>query len=235
MKNDILSDEAIDKILIEYMPKTNILLDQLEEERDKDLVPHVFSRGYKRNIKRIIKEYSRTPFQKRLFKLRRYVAVILALFILTNGVLIATAEGYRERVFNAITNIYEKFTSIVIDVEEPLDTKNMELNFIKPSYIPDGFQVIDDMRTGIARTIDYMNEDYSLLMFNQSIITSGELRLDTEDTIIKEIKVNNQTIEYFFNKDTCIGYWNDSKYRYLVSAEVSFEEFVKILEGIIKK
>ncbi|NLY47224.1 MAG: hypothetical protein GX053_14730, partial [Tissierella sp.] len=105
MRNDTLTDETLDKLLIEYMPKANMLLEQLEEERDKDLEPHVFSSRYKRSIKRKKKEYSRTPFQKKLVKLRKYAAVILIIFTLTNGVLIATAQGYREMVFKVITNI----------------------------------------------------------------------------------------------------------------------------------
>ena len=124
MRDEVLTDEALDRLLVEYMPKANMLIEQLEEERDKNLEPHVFSRRYRKNMKRIIKEYTRTPFQNKLARLCRYAATILLIFILTNGVLIATAEGYRERVFNAITCIYEKFTSIIIDVEEPIDTKN---------------------------------------------------------------------------------------------------------------
>lgn len=234
MKNNTLTDETLDKLLIEYMPKANMLLEQLEEERDKDLAPHVFSRRYKRSMKRIIKEYSRTPFQKNLVKLRKYAAAILIILVLTNGILISTVEGYRERIFEVITNIYEKFTSIVIDVEDPIDREDMELNFIEPSYIPEGFELINDMQTAITRIMHYMN-DNKIILIEQSIITSGELRIDTEDTMIKEINVNNQIIKYSINKGMLIGYWNDNKFSYLINSDVSFEEFIKILEGIIKK
>jgi len=72
------------------MPKANILLDQLEEKRDKNVAPHVFSSRYKRNMKKIIKEYSRTPMQKKLAALYKYAAVVLVTFILANSLLIAT-------------------------------------------------------------------------------------------------------------------------------------------------
>lgn len=235
MRNDTLTDEALDKLLFEYMPKANMLLEQLEEERDKDFEPHIFSRRYRRNIRRIIKEYNRTPFQKKLVKLRKYAAVILIIFTLTNGVLIATAQGYREMVFKVITNIYEKFTSIVIEVEEPINREDVELNFIEPSYIPEGFELIDDMQTDITRMVYYMNED-KLITFIQGIITSEEAKIDTEDTFTKEIKINNQIIKYSFNKDIYNAYWNDEKYTYSIVAEVSsFEQLTKIIKGIIKK
>ena len=37
MQTKTLTDEALEELLYEYMPKVNILLDQLEEERDKDI------------------------------------------------------------------------------------------------------------------------------------------------------------------------------------------------------
>lgn len=234
MKNDTLTGETLDKLLFEYMPKANMLLEQLEEERNKDLEPHVFSRQYKRNMKRIIKEYSRTPFQKSLVKLRKYAAVILIFLALTNGVLISTVEGYRERVFEVITNIYEKFTSIIIEVEEPINIDETELNFIKPSYIPDGFEIVDDMQMDIGRKIYYMNESH-IITFKQNIITNEEIRLDTEGAVIDQMEINNQIIKYFLNKGIYNAQWFDEKYRYSINAEVSFEEFIKIIEGIIKK
>lgn len=235
MRDEVLTDEALDRLLVEYMPKANMLIEQLEEERDKDLEPHVFSRRYRKNMKRIIKEYTRTPFQNKLARLGRYAATILLIFILTNGVLIATAEGYRERLFNAITCIYEKFTSIIIDVEEPIDTKNTEIEFIEPSYIPDGYKMIDSAQTDVTRVIKYMDKNNNTIVFKQGVITGGELRIDTEGATIEEIDINDQTIKYFINKELFNGYWNDDKYQYLVNVEVSFEEFMKILEGIIKK
>lgn len=52
MQNKVLTDEALDRLLNEYMPKANILLDQLEEERENDIIPHVFSESYKRKMKK---------------------------------------------------------------------------------------------------------------------------------------------------------------------------------------
>lgn len=234
MKDEFITDEALDQLLFEYMPKANTLLDQLEEEWDKDMDSHIFSSGYKRNMKKIIKEYSRTPFQKKLANIRRYAAVILIIFILTNGVLIATAQAYREMVFRIITNIYEEFTSIKIEVEDSMDTADLELNFIEPTYIPERFEVVDDIQSDISRTIVYM-KDNNILVFRHGLIVDGEMKIDTEGTSIKEMEVNNQMISYVFNKGMYLAHWFDDVYMYTIDAEVSFDEFVKILEGIIKK
>ncbi|MBU5314472.1 DUF4367 domain-containing protein [Tissierella carlieri] len=230
MQNKVLTDEALDRLLNEYMPKANILLDQLEEEREKDIIPHVFSESYKRKMKKIIKEYNKTPVQRKPISLRKFAAAILVLFILTNGILLVTAQAYRERFFEIINTVYKKFTSIVIEVEKP---SNEGLSFTQPSYIPDGFEIISDIQTDITRKIDYMDND-KIIVFKQSIITSGETKIDTEDTSTKEIEINKYIIKYSFNKDIYNAYWNDNEFKYIINAEASFEEFVKIIEGIIK-
>lgn len=234
MKDEFITDEALDQLLFEYMPKANTLLDQLEEERDKDIDSHIFSSRYKRNMKKIIKEYTRTPFQKKLANLRKYAAIILIIFILANGMLIATAQEYREMIFRIITNIYEEFTSIKIKVEGPMDIEDLELNFIEPTYIPDGFEIVDDIQSDISRTIVYM-KDNNIIVFRHGLIVDGEMKIDTEGTSIKEMEVNNQMISYVFNKGMYLAHWFDDVYMYTIDAEVSFDEFSMILEGIIKK
>jgi len=231
MDNKLLTDENLDKLLFEYMPRANILLDQLEEERDKDVDPHIFSNNYKSKLRKNIKEYSRTHVKRKFVALRKYVAGFLILFILTNSILFATAEEYRERFFRIINTVYNKFTSIVTEVEEvPFDE---EMTFIQPSYIPEGFDLISDMQTDITRKMDYINEN-KIIEFKQSIITSGETQIDTENTSIKEMEINKYIIKYYLNKGMYNAYWNDNKFNYSITAEVSFEELIKIIEGIKK-
>lgn len=231
MDNKLLTDENLDEFLFEYMPKANILLDQLEEERDKDVDPHIFSNNYKSKLRKNIKEYSRTHAQRKFVALRKYVAGFLILFILTNSLLFATAQEYRERIFEIINIVYEKFTSIVTEVEEvPFDE---EMSFTQPSYIPEGFDLVSDMQTDITRKMDYINEN-KIIEFKQSIIISGETQIDTENTSIEEMKINKHIIKYYFNKGMYNAYWNDNKFSYSISAEVSFEELIKIIEGIQK-
>lgn len=231
MKGNALTDEALDKLLYEYMPRANILLDQLEEERDKNIVPYVFSERYKRKMKKLIKEYSRTPTQTKVVTLQKFVGGFVIIFILTNGILLATAEGYRERFFKIMTTIYEKYTSIKIEGEGPAIKG---LSFTEPSYIPEGFRIINDRQGDISRVIQYMNDD-KIIVFNQGILTNEGIQIDTEGAIIERMEINKQKINYVFNKDMYIAYWTDNEFSYIVNAEVSFEEFVRIIEGITEK
>ncbi|WP_313346352.1 DUF4367 domain-containing protein [Sedimentibacter sp.] len=227
-----VTDEELDILLTEHMPKANMLLDRLEEERDKNVAPHVFSEEYKKKMKNIIKEYSKTSAQRKFTAFRKYAAVVLIIFILTNSFLIITVQAYRTRVFKIITTIYDTFTSIITETDEnPL---NEAPEFTEPSYIPDGFEVINDIKTDITRKIDYENGD-RILVYKQSIITSSELRIDTEGNEIKNIKIKEHSVNYVFNKGMYNAYWNDNKFSYIITAETSFEELLKVIESIIQK
>ncbi|WP_312812098.1 DUF4367 domain-containing protein [Sedimentibacter sp.] len=230
MKN--ITDEELDILLTEHMPKANMLLAHLEEERDKNVAPHVFSERYKKKMKKVIKEYSRTSAQIKFAAFRKYAAAVLIIFILTNSFLILTVEAYRTRVFKIITTIYNTHTSIVTEIDNGPINESPE--FIEPSYVPEGFEIIDEMQSDITRIIDYAN-DNKILVYKQSIITSSELVIDTEGTEIKEIKVGKYNINYVFNKGMHIAYWYDSEYSYLITGEIPFEELLKVIESVIKK
>ncbi len=230
MKN--ITDEELDILLTEHMPKANMLLNRLEEERYKDMTPHIFSEEYKKRMKKVIKEYSRTPAQIKFAAFRKYAAAVLIIFILTNSFLVVTVEAYRTRVFKIITTIYNTFTSIITETDDVPFNESPE--FTEPSYVPDGFEVINIINTGITRKIDYKNRE-RILIYKQSALTSSELRIDTEGTEIKEIKVGKYNINYVFNKGMYNAYWFDHEYSYLISGEISFEELIKIIESVVQK
>lgn len=234
MQRKPLTDEELDKLLTEYMPRANILLDSIEEERDKKSDSHVFSAQYNKNIKRIIKEYSRTPMQQKFAAFRKYAAAILIIFILLNGVLVVTVRAYREKTFEIIIKVYKQFTSIIIETDEAPELLNENLEFKEPSYIPDGFNVISDIKTNISRIIDYVNDD-KILVYWQSIISNSEFGFDTENTEIKEIIIDEHVIRYVFNKGAYNVFWVDNEYSYLITGEISFEELLRFVEGIIRK
>lgn len=247
MKNKDLTDEELDRMLTEYMPKANILLDQLEEERCKDISSHVFSKRYKKNMRKLLKEHGRTPNQRKFIKISKYIVASLIVLVLINSTLIASVEAYREaiiktvvnnkKVINAIieSNVIKKEQDgvIVTIIERKLKQEVIELNFVEPSYVPKGFESKNDKQDDIKRKIEYINGEKTIV-YIQSIIGKEEIIIDREDLLTKKKKINNKTIYYAQNKGIYKVSWNDNKFNYSIVAEVSFEELIKIIEGIQK-
>lgn len=234
MENKFLTEEELDELLIKHMPRANEILDRLEEERDKNQPPHVFSTRHERSINKIIKKYNKGYYQNRYTHLLKYAAVILVTFILANSLLIVTVQAYRESLIRIITTVYKTFTSIVIDGENISDVSDAKIRFSEPSYIPDGFKILSYIETGTTRKINYVNDE-RIIVFMQKTTTAEEILIDTEGTEIKEIEINKIKVKYVFNKGMYYAYWYESEFGCSVNAEVSFDELTKIIKGIIKK
>lgn len=253
MKNKDLTDEELDRMLTEYMPKANILLDQLEEEKCKDISSHVFSKHYKKNMRKLLKEHGRTPNQKRFVALSKSIAVILIVLALINSILIVSVEAYREEIVKKMVSGYKEIIPIIqetiviremtvkdikqnkvtITIKEQEKKPMIELDFVEPSYIPKGFESISNIQDDIKRKIEYINGEKTIV-YIQSIIGKEETIIDREDLLTKKKKINNKTIYYAQNKGIYKVSWDDSKFNYSIIAEVPFEELIKIVEGIQK-
>lgn len=245
MKDKVLTDDDLDRLLTEYMPKANILLDQLEEERDKDMGPHFFSKHYQKNMKKIIKEHNRRPARRKNLKVSKYIAASLIVFALINSILIVSVEAYRETVIKKVVKSYRAViqttwktenrngsTIYVMErkVEEPVI---IELDFIEPSYIPEGFESISDTQNDIKRKIEYMHGDKSIV-YTQSILGNQEIIVYRNDLSTKKKKISDKTIYYTEDKGIYKVSWNENEFNYSIIADVSFEELINIIEGIQK-
>lgn len=254
MRNKDLTDEELDRMLTEYMPKANILLDQLEEERCKDISPHIFSKGYKKNMRKLLKEHGRTPNQKIFAALSRSIAVILIVLVLINSILIVSVEAYREEIVKKMVSGYKEIIpkiqetiviremtvkdikdqkQVTITIREQEKRPMIELDFVEPSYIPKGFESISNVQDDIKRKIEYINGEKTIV-YIQSIIGREEILVDREDLLTKKKKVNNKTIYYTKSKGIYKVSWDDNKFNYSIVAQVPFEELIKIVEGVQK-
>lgn len=243
MKNKVLTDEDLDRLFTEYMPKANLLLDQLEEERDRDIASHVFSKHYQKNIKKIIKEYNRKPNQRKIIKASKYIAASLIVLALINSIPIVSVEAYRETLIKKVVKSYRAViqttwktenrngSTIYIMESKVKDPVIIELDFIEPSYIPEGFESISEIQDDIKRKIEYIHGDKTIV-YTQSILGNQEIIVYRNDLSTKKKKISDKTIYYTEDKGIYKVSWNDNDFNYSIIADVSFEELIKIVEGI---
>lgn len=217
-----------DEFLYEYIPRANKLSDEINEERNKSIPDHVFSAKYERNIKKMIKKYSRSPRQ---ITIRKSIAVALITMLLLNALLVACIPSYMEKVFNIVVTVYEEFTSIFTQVDdEPLD--EMEHNFIQPSYIPEGFVIDEVIAFDHYFKIYYVNENLETIIYEQELIVDSEKLIDTENVDIQMFKINNIEYSYFYNKDMYNIYWYNDNYKFSLKASIELNEIKKIIKEI---
>lgn len=143
-----------------------------------------------------------------------------------------SVEAYRLRFFEVITRVWEEFTSITFKSEkEIIDRKLVAIN---PDYIPEGFSILEEDVNDYVNTVIYENEINEEIIYEQILISNGEIIFDTEDVEVKTMNIGNQTINFFTNKEVSQIYWNDDLYIYTLNSAIDMEETLKMAKSILE-
>lgn len=222
-----------------YTAIENALIKPLIEEVNA-LEPseHEFSALYRKNIKRIIKEQKNwnelTYAQKRAGSKKkiRMIILIAAAMIALGGITVAACEPLREWIVSLFVEEYEDHIDVKTFSGSEADFEVPEISgYYIPEYIPDGFTLKEEDYTGCGvwmywETIDGKNFDYSQNPLDSSCL------IDNERHTNENITVNGDNAVLSYNEKTCSIFWNNQKYTFLISGNLSKEEIIKIAESV---
>jgi hypothetical protein len=122
-------------------------------------IEHEFSKRFERRMKKLVRR-SKTGNQAggAVFLRRRAVALAAAIVIL-----LATAmsvSAVRAAVFEFITEVYEKFTHIFFNESRSSSDSAGEFIVRRPSFIPEGFELVNEKTTGPVLLVYEKGSDY---------------------------------------------------------------------------
>lgn len=225
--NNNLSDE----FLYKHIPRAETAaLESLPAENELD---HIFSGRFLGRMKALLKYERRGSFGRFTTQLGRVVAAALVVVITLNTVLVVSVEAYREKFFEIIQTVTEKFTSFFIDADD--DAPVTELVPIDPPYIPDGFDMIEQFSDAVSYTVIYLNEEGQEIYYVQSRVVDGEAHIDTEDAELQVIQIQGCVVYVVRKNDTTQLCWIDGDYEFLIISNTDYESIIAVAEEIIKK
>ncbi len=225
--NDNLSDE----FLYKHIPRAETAA--LESFPAENELKHVFSSHFLKKMQALIKYERRGSFGRFATQLGRVVAAVLVVVIMLNTVLVVSVEAYREKFFEIIQTVTEKFTSFFVDVDD--DAPVTELVPIDPSGIPEEFELIEQFSDAISHTVIYLNEEGQEIYYVQSLITDGEDHIDTEDASEQVIEIENCTVYVVVKNGTTQILWIDGPYKFQIISNTDYEAIIAVAEEIINK
>lgn len=219
-----------DDFLYKHMRKAEIkMLDSLPKEEE---LSHKFSKGFEKKMNKLIKEEKRKPFMRSFVIYGKRAAAIFLIIVSIAFATTMSVEAYRVRLFEVITEVWEEFTSITFKSEKGVS--DSKLVPIKSDYIPEGFSIVEEELSDYMNLILYTNSNNIEIIYEQSLISDGEIILDTEGAEVKTISIENQEINYFTNKGVNQVYWNDDNYTYTFISSIDMEELFKMTKSILK-
>lgn len=218
-----------DEVLSKYIRKTEIqMLNTLPKEED---LSHKFSKQFEKKMKKLIRQEKRTPLMRSFVGYGKRAAAILLVIISITLLTTMSVEAYRVRFFQIITEIFEEYTSIRFESEEGVSDRSLiEVN---PEYIPEGFSILEKDLDDYGNRIIYRNTNDEEIIYDQMLISNGQIIFDTEGVEVETMELGDQKITYFTNKGVSQIYWNDDLYMYTFHSTIDMEELIEMAKSIL--
>lgn len=205
---------------------------------------HTFSEAHERRLKVILRRHHRRESWKHTLPDARRVAVLVLLIIsITFGGLM-TVEAVRNEVVRVVIQWFVKFTDVGFLSEgteaagEDIDLR--ESGAMLPSYVPEGFELIDSSQSRIRVMHLYQNSLNDTIVYDQILRAEGEAAsLDNENhDIVKTVISGHDGIIATSNQPelkSVILIWNDGIFTYSIMGEIDENQAIAMAESLINK
>ena len=171
------------------------------------------------------------PWKKVLPRLVNIAACIVVVLGIAAPFAIAYVEPIRIRVMELLIDIKDDHTelSFVEDTDAEFNVPEGYLGNYYPSYIPDGFELIDIGMLGDETT--YENEASAKIYYSECT-ENDEISINTEGAVLSHAAVNG--VEAFVaEQDTCVILtWAFEDKYFVLSADTSLDEALKMARSV---
>ncbi|HBE9109961.1 TPA: DUF4367 domain-containing protein [Clostridioides difficile] len=205
---------------------TRIILDDLPSN---DELNHVFSKGFERKMKKLIKQQKRSSLTNKLIFYSKRTAIVFLIVLASLFTITMSSEALRSRFFELVIRVYEDLTSFVFSTNEE---DNLSLKNKEPEYIPKGFKEVDRVDDFV---ITYKNDENIEIQYVTDKISSNSIILDTENAKVKDIFVNGYKAKYIRKGTFLQLFWNDNNFIYLLNVDYQNSGESEFYEDILIK
>ncbi|HGS9973407.1 DUF4367 domain-containing protein [Clostridioides difficile] len=219
--------DITDDMLRESIPiATKIIIDDLPSD---DELNHVFSKGFERKMKKLIKQQKRSSLTNKIIFYSKQTAIVFLIVLASLFTITMSSEALRSRFFRLVIRVYEDLTSFVFSTNEE---DNLSLKNKEPEYIPKGFKEVDRVDDFV---ITYRNDENIEIQYVTDKISSNSIILDTENAKVKDIFVNGHKAKYIVKGTFLQLFWNDNNFIYLLNVDYQDSGESEFYEDILIK
>lgn len=227
MSNSTVNDEFLhgyvrnaEKIMIDNIPC-------------EDYIAHEFSKEFLNKMEKMIRSEKHTIYFRKISIYTKRVAIVILISLCVALTTTLSVEAYRIRFFEIITEVFDKFTSIKFQKEGLL--KGDEFIPIESDYVPEGYKISMKEINQYVQKIFYQDKTGKEIIYEQKLISSNSIIVDTENGEIENIKILDQKVTVLKNKGIYQVYWHDEINTYLLIGDIEEQEFLLMAKDIIEK
>ena len=196
-----IRDKEADSLL-ESSPEDQRYLEFLETSREK-------------RMKKMMRRLRWISLKKQFFtvvpRTMRFAVAALGILCIGLTTAFASSETFRVRVFSMFAEDHGQYTAIGLreDEQKTFDVPNGWEGMYYPTYIPDGFEVINvENLSEQIFLISFENKNNEYLTFEE-MTEDAESNIDTENAQVYYTKIHGNTALVSVKADLTIVSWNE--------------------------
>ena len=196
-----IRDEEADSLL-ESSPEDQRYLEFLEANREK-------------RMEKMMRRLRWISLKKQFFtvvpRTMRFAVAALGILCIGLTTAFASSETFRVRVFSMFAEDHGQYTAIGLreDEQKAFDVPNGWEGMYYPTYIPDGFEVINvENLSEQIFLISFENKNNEYLTFEE-MTEDAESNIDTENAQVYYTKIHGNTALVSVKADLTIVSWNE--------------------------
>lgn len=206
----------------------------IEESKDTD-IPDRLRNKLSFMLKEEQNKRKRKIRNKKLVKLGKICACLLAAVFISGAILMTNVEAFRAKVFEIFFHEQPNYIDFK-QIEIPYDKNGIipsEWNgFWYPKQLPDEFVLADFTRNGQAIDLIFKNENNDMIFFSQSPTDELNLLVDNAEQNPEKIEINSGTAYWTSIEGSSLLMWNQGEIFFLLQSELPKEDMIKIAENI---
>ena len=172
-------------------------------------------------------------------------SLVLAAVIITVVLSAFTAVAARDKIAGFFITIYEKYTSIVFNMnskptpspdetsgESSAKTADGSIAFNLPTYIPEGYMQTELEMYGEHAFVIYTNSSKQDLIFEANDPDNLTITIDTENTKGDKVMISQFNGFFYDNKGIQNLVWQDSNCVYMITGQIGKEGMMAMAESM---
>ncbi len=179
-----------------------------------------FSKQHEKRMRILFDKMRRDKYHR--FTKKVTISLIAAILIVSMTITAFAVPASRDFI---IHKFFDHSTYTVVNGE------HNEVGEITIRYVPEGFEIIDQYKDEKVSYIEYQDANEDWFQVRKMSLTL-KTDIDTESYNYKNIFYNNKLYISYQNDSSKAFIWNDRKYEYTITGNVSNDLLLKIADSI---
>lgn len=195
---------------------------------NEELEKITFTENFEKKMQKLIKAQKKPHYNMTNSVGKRFACILVAIIALFTMVM--SVSAIREPFIKFIVETFDKYSAIYFAEKPTQATHSFER--IIPEYIPAGFEITIDNNYDIYSFIEYKNETGNIFTLQQRYCDENHMLIDTENTQLQKILINNEEAIYYEKSDTKYLVFTRGEYGFILIGNLEKEEIIKIAKSV---